>query len=289
VIPAFPRRAGPVLAALIAIAACSLEKPDPASQAAAILSKRPSTFRDRLVALDDLASRELGIAGRTTLAESLYHYSARLRPRLAAAASDSSRVEILNAFFFDSLRIEPQLEDSTLAGSLPSRVLAERRGACVGLVLLYLALGDILELPLAPVFLPGHVMVRWRGGGQVRNIEILRRGIARSDSFYRETFALDRRPWYALSDARPDQALAALVFNLANHHRSRGFLDAALEEYRLVEERLPGFPEALGNQGAAYLLAGDRPRAREKLNAALAGDSLAEPARRNLEAHFDAD
>src|SRR4051812_42902443 len=40
------------------LSACRLEKPDPASQAAAILHKHPSDFQDQLVALDALAARE---------------------------------------------------------------------------------------------------------------------------------------------------------------------------------------------------------------------------------------
>ncbi len=282
-----------------------LERPDPASQAAAILNKRPASFQDRLIALDALASAELGFAERPALAESLHALAARLRPALAAAVRggsggapgeaasgrgvaeaggpDSLRAAILDAFLFDTLGLVPLLDDTALSSSLPSRVLADRRGGCLGLSLLYLALAEALDLPLRPVFLPGHVMVRWRSPSLVRNAETLRRGLARSDSFYRETFSLARRPWYALEDARPDQALAALVFNLANLHRSRGMLAAAETEYRLAESFLPAWPEALGNLGATLMLSGDREGAREYLEAALAGDSLAAPALRNLE------
>lgn len=284
--------------------ACRLERPDPASQAAAILHKHPSDFLDQLVSLDALAAREVkalepgvlsgpGGAGRAILAESLYAYTLRLRPALASAARsgasigidpDSARIAILNAFLFDSLGIVPVLDNSTLAESVPSLVLARRRGACVGLVLLYLALGRSLDLPLVPVFLPGHIFVRYRpAAGPTRTIETLRRGIPRSDSFYRETFALDRRPWYHLEDARPEQALAALVFNLGNAHRISGNLPAAREEYRLAEEALPGFPEALGSLGVCLMLAGEKSLAREKFTAALAGDSLSPAALRNLE------
>lgn len=293
-IPAAGRRKGPLLASILALAACGLEKPDPASQAAAILHKRPSGFLDRLVALDDLAARELEAAdgesggsaaplARTMLAESLYAYASRLRPSMAAAASDSVRADLLAGFFFDSLGIVPAPEDTGLASSLPGRVLATRSGSCVGLVLLHLALGRELGLPVYPVFLPGHVFVRFRSETHMRNIETLRSGLARSDSFYRETFALPKRPWYDLSDGRPEQALGALVFNLGNLHRRQGRRHEALWEYRLAEGLLPGFPEALGNQGAVLLASGNLDSARVMLEAALAGDSLAAPAWKNLE------
>jgi hypothetical protein len=291
------RRAALLALHLALLPVACLERPDPASQAAAILNKRPAGFQDRLIALDALASAELGIPGRPALAESLHALAARLRPALAGAfpggapgtgsagdgGFDSLRAGILDAFLFDTLGLVPLLDDTTLASSLPSRVLADRRGGCLGLSLLYLALAEALGLPLRPVFLPGHVMVRWRSPSLVRNVETLRRGLARGDGFYRETFSLARRPWYALADARPDQALAALVFNLANLHRAREMLAAAEAEYRLAESFLPAWPEALGNLGATLMLAGDRDGAREYLEAALAGDSLAAPALRNLE------
>lgn len=273
----------------LCIAGC-IERPDPASQAAAILHKHPSNFLDKLASLDALAGREAAAADpeaspapRPALVESLYAYSVRLRPSLESAGSDSAKVEVLNAFVFDTLGIFPLLDDTTLTASIPTYVLARKRGACMGLVLLYLALGQSLDLPLAPVFLPGHVFVRYGGGTGARNIETLRRGIARPDSFYRAAFSLAQRPWYGLADADPSQALGAFVFNLGNFHRARGDWTSAMEEYRLAEESLPGFPEAMGNRGAGFLAAGDEKSAKEKLEAALAGDSLAVPAWRNLE------
>jgi regulator of sirC expression with transglutaminase-like and TPR domain len=281
-------------------AACRLEPPDPASQAAAILHKHPSDFLDQLASLDALAVREVNALGssagggsgedvRPLLAESLYAYAQRLRPTLAAipeagATSDSSHIAVLNAFLFDTLRIRPLLDSAPLASSVPSLILARRQGSCVGLVLLYLALGKSLDIPLAPVFLPGHMAVRHVPPGRpARNIETLRGGIARTDSFYREAFSLGKRPWYSLKEAAPEKALAALVFNLGNARRASGDVKSAAEEYRLAEEALPGFPEALGNQGVCFMTDGDKAKAREKFVAALAGDSLAAPALRNLD------
>lgn len=282
-------RAAAAAAALLA-GACRLEPPDPASQAAAILRKHPSDFTDQLVALDALASREVAFlepsavpTRRTSLAESLYAYAARLKPVLAAAASDSQRVSILNAFVFDTLGMAALDGDTTLAAAVPGLALAHRRGSCVALTLIYLGLGKALDLPLVPVFLPGHICVRLRRGAEARNIEILRSGIARTDSFYRETFALGKRPWYSLADAPPEHALAALLFNMGNARRAHGDAGAAAEEFRLVAEILPGFPEALGSLGVCAWMQGDTAMAKLRFREALAGDSLSPPALRNLQ------
>jgi regulator of sirC expression with transglutaminase-like and TPR domain len=272
------------------LSACRLEKPDPASQAAAILRKHPADFRDQLAALDALAAREVAELEpsalppvRPILAESLYAYRTRLKPAWDAAGSDRERLQRLHAFFFDSLGMIPVDADTSLASSVPSLALASRRGSCVALTLLYLALGRSFDLPLGPIFLPGHVALRLRPrDGEAVNVETLRRGIARTDSFYRETFSLGKRPWYSLEDGPPERALAALLFNMANARRTRGDLAAAAEEYRLVAEILPGFPEALGNQGVCAL-GRDREAAARLFRAAYAGDSLS-PARANLAA-----
>ena len=274
-----------------ALSACRLERPDPASQAAAILRKHPSDFQDQLVALDALAQREVAElepgampASLPILAESLYAYRTRLKPWLASAASDRERMDRFNAFFFDSLGLAALDADTTLAASVPGLALARRRGSCVALVLLYLAVGRSLDLPLFPVFLPGHVALRLRrAAGESFNVETLRRGIARSDSFYRETFALAKRPWYALADARPEAALSALLFNMANARRARAEWALASGEYQLVAEALPGFPEAIGNRGLCSLRMGDRDAAERDFREAYAADSLS-PARANLEA-----
>jgi regulator of sirC expression with transglutaminase-like and TPR domain len=272
----------PVVGLLSALGGCRLERPDPVAQASAILHTHPADFIDQLSTLDAMAAKEVGLPSSASLPESLYRQSVRLKPLLARASGDSAKVAILNAWVFDSLAISPIDDSDDLAVSLPSRVLAERKGSCLGLTLLYLALGRSLDLPLRPVFLPGHIFVRYRSDAYACNIETLKRGLARTDSFYRENFSLRSRPWYTLRDGEPKQALAALVFNLGNAHRARGDWKYALEEYRLVEEAIPGYPQALCNQGAALLVTGDRKAAETKLLAAWEGDSLALPTRRNL-------
>ena len=264
---------------------CRMERPDPPSSASAILHKHPADFLNQLTALEARAAAEVNSPIQPWL-EKLTRQSQRLVPLLKSAHSDSEKVALLNTWVFDSLALVPISDSTDLIASLPSRVLADRKGSCLGLTLVYLALGQALDLPLHPVFLPGHIFVRYRSGAYAFNIETLKRGLARSDSFYRETFSLKSRIWYDLKDADPKQALAALVFNLGNTHRSRGEWRFALAEYRLVEEMIPGYPEAQVNQGAALLALGDRDAAEVKLLAAWMGDSQSPPARQNLSAIY---
>ena len=266
---------------VITLSGCKLERPDPASAAAAILHKHPADFLAALTALDALASTEVGLPPVPWVNE-LYRQSAQLKPLLKSVGSDSEKVGILNAWIFDTLSMAPSSDSTSLSGSLPSRVLTNHKGSCLGLTLLYLAFGQTLGLPLYPVFLPGHIFVRFHSASYTCNIETLRHGLARSDAFYRQEFFLNQRPWYTLMDAEPKQGLAALVFNLGNTHRARGDMQYALMEYQLTEEAIPGFPEALSNQGAVLLLLGSLKEAKIKLSEAVKGDSVNNPASINL-------
>ncbi len=266
---------------VVALDGCKIERPDPASAAAAILHKHPTDFLSALTALDALASAEIGLPPVPWVGE-LYRQSGQLKPLLTGARSDSEKVGILNAWIFDTLSIATSSDSTSLSGSLPSRVLTNHKGSCLGLTLLYLSFGQTLGLPLYPVFLPGHIIVRFRSPSYTCNIETLRRGLARSDAFYRQEFFLNQRPWYKLMDAEDKQALAALVFNLGNTHRAHGDLQYALAEYQLTEEAIPGFPEALGNQGAVYITLGSLKEAEKKLSQSVKGDSVNNPASINL-------
>ncbi len=279
---AWPAWAG-LLTVLLSIfqPGCRIEKPDPAAQVLSILHKHPADFLDQLSALDALSSREAGIP-TVSLPEELFPIAKKLKPLLASARTDSARAVLLTAWVFDTLGVRPDLESNNLEGSLPSQVLLRKRGSCVGISLLFLALGRVLDIPVKPVFLPGHLFVRFRSGNFARNIETLRPGIIRTDSFYRDTFHLAQRRWYDLSDREPVQALAALTFNLANFHAGRSQWDFALVEYSSAESLLPGYPDAVGSQGAALFALGRTPEAEAKLRAALDGDSLCKPAWRNL-------
>src|SRR5581483_3122329 len=59
---------------------------------------------------------------------------------------------------------------------LPS-VLESRRGVCLGVSVLYLALAQRLGIPLEIVTPPGHIFLRLKKGDKERNIETTCRGV----------------------------------------------------------------------------------------------------------------
>ena len=259
--------------------ACRLEPSDPAAEAAAILHKHPAGLADRMGALEALVLREFPDSSPepSGLADSLFRYRQRLTASGFGALPAEEKPEALLRFLFDSLGIK-SMDSGSLHSSLPGCVLTSRQGSCVGLALLALGLAEAMNVDAAVVFLPSHLFLRLRAGPDSwRNAELLRHGMIRSDSFYRETFRLAKRPWYGLVSRPADQALGALLFNLANAHALAGQKSTAHAEYRLVEEVIPDFPDALGCDGA-MLAADGHAGAVPKLEASLAGDSLSYPA-----------
>jgi regulator of sirC expression with transglutaminase-like and TPR domain len=254
---------------------CRIEKPDPVSAANAIIHKHPSDFLDQLTALDALAAEQAGLP-KAPWMDILYSQSSQLKSSLKSAVSDSAKVAILNAWIFDSLGLSADPDSNGLSNSLPSQVIANKRGSALGLTMVYLVLGQTMQLPLVPVLMPGHIFIRYQSNSYTCNIETLRRGSAESDSFYQARYFLSKRPWYKLAPGNPEQALCALLFSLANHHFSQGKWAFALGEYQLVLGALPGFPEALIQEGNTLLNIHDPKTAEDRFQTAFKGDSLSQ-------------
>lgn len=266
---AFPKRALrlhfglPWLVVLIPLAACAPEKaPDlqsilehhalPAPAHHQCLETADSSAAGFLSCLFDIHAHADSLVKKTftsreALGDSLEDFARRLESGLARAPSDSHRVQEIISFVYDTLALDPVIEDQREDSWILGRLLERREGSCVALASLFLGLGAELKMPLHGVFLPGHFFITWRKGEYSRHVETLRRGLARSDSFYRDYFHLPRHPWYGIKPRRGAEALAASLFNLGNLHRSRGEHLLAAREFARVALLLPGFPEALGN------------------------------------------
>ena len=95
-------------------------------------------------------------------------------------------------------------------------LLNTHKGYCMNLSLLYLILGQKLDLPLHGVALPNHFFVRYEQEGVRINIETTERGISYPDSFYQQRFGTgaDNRNSYFMKNLDGRQTLGAYFSNI---------------------------------------------------------------------------
>jgi tetratricopeptide (TPR) repeat protein len=159
-------------------------------------------------------------------------------------------IDDINAVVWDELSFVREVDSAATRFFQLAEVVARRRGNCLGLGALYLALGERLGVPLDGILLPGHFLVRTREPSR-RNIELLRRGEAMPEPWYRGKYG----PWPGPDSAydRP-LTLAELVaihwYNRGNDLRESDDLAGAEAAFVRAARGFPGFAEAHANLGA---------------------------------------
>jgi regulator of sirC expression with transglutaminase-like and TPR domain len=186
-------------------------------------------------------------------------------------------VAIVRALF-EELGFVREVESTELRFVLLPSVLRERRGSCVGLGALYLALAESLGFEARGVLRPGHFYVRQQSPGAPRNVELLRRGEAMSDDWYEQRFPLPAgAPGYYARPLTTEQVLGVVEYNVGNERRRQERYVEAEAAYASAARRFPAFAEAHASLGAMQHLLGDLPRAAasyriaRQLNSGLAG------------------
>ncbi len=166
----------------------------------------------------------------------------------------------INRLLFGELGYRREVHDRSPELMLLSRILERRRGSCVGLGALYLALGEATGLPIRGVLVPGHFFVRLDPAkGRRLGIELLKRGRAMPAAWYRRKYRVpDRNPTYLAQSLTASQSLAVFRYNLANEYRLRGQYRRARAAYEAVLEQLPRFAEARASLGLVHQLQGHR-------------------------------
>lgn len=187
----------------------------------------------------------------------------------SADSNGASLASRLSALIFDSRGFVREVDDSDLRFTLLPNVLRDRRGGCVGLGSLYLALAEALGLTAHGVLRPGHFYVRLDEGGGHTNLELLRRGEVMPDSWYESRFPAPRG---AVGEyGRPltlDETVGVILFNVGNQRRREHRLEAARSAYARAVRLFPAFAEAHASLGAALHLLGRFDEAQRSYQAA---------------------
>ena len=172
------------------------------------------------------------------------------------AGSHADIADDVNAVVFGELGFEREIHSTASRFFQLSSVIDQRRGNCLGLGALYLAIGERIGVPLDGVLLPGHFFVRTRGTSR-HNVELLRRGEAMPDGWYRTKYG----PWPEAGSAyfRPitvTELVAVHWYNRGNDLRAAGDMVAAEAAYARAAREFSGFAEAHASLGTVQQLRG---------------------------------
>jgi tetratricopeptide (TPR) repeat protein len=151
-------------------------------------------------------------------------------------------------------------------------VLRRRRGHCVGLSSIYLALGYRAGLPLFGVSAPRHFFVRWDGEGLRQNVELTARGAPHPDSYYVERYRISEdaiNRGVHLQSLQRREMLVEILNNRASYHWDRGDVARASRDLDRVVVASHNFARAYAGRGFIALQRGELKEARDDLGRAL--------------------
>jgi tetratricopeptide (TPR) repeat protein len=205
----------------------------------------------------------------------------RLRPEVSGAADGDRVVDafrrillVEEGFTYDKSASNPQ-------NYLLEAVLARKKGNCLGLSMLWLALADRLDLPFRGVYVPSHCFVRYEGKDVRRNVEFAEGGASWGDDRYRREFRIrPGRPY--LSSLSSGEMLGVYLKTLGAAYSRKGREEDALRTYDEAGRLYPGMPDVHFNAGVSLQKLGRLDEAAGKYRRALELDPDMAAARDNL-------
>lgn len=162
-----------------------------------------------------------------------------------------SAIPVINEYLFDELGFK-SISEATDPGSLfLHTVMDKKRGYCLSLSILYLAIGERLGLPLYGVVVPGHFFVRYDDGRARFNIETTSEGAAAPDEHYIAKFKVPQggNNHIYMKNLNKIQTLGCFFNNLGNSYSDAGDIDSALLAFERAVAINPALSESRANLG----------------------------------------
>ncbi|MAG58874.1 MAG: hypothetical protein CMJ83_21520 [Planctomycetes bacterium] len=187
-------------------------------------------------------------------------YEIELAERLAGEKDARRKARLVAEYFFKQQRYTSHEDLAHPDNFYVDKMLITRRGYCLSLSAMILAVGARLKLPLHGVASPRHFFVRWDDGRVRVNIETTEGGAIRDDAYYvaRGTPPEAVRAGLYLKNLTPRQVVAYLINNEGYVVWKRG--DAAAVAERRFKQAIavyPGLLEAQINLGVVAAERGD--------------------------------
>jgi tetratricopeptide (TPR) repeat protein len=175
----------------------------------------------------------------------------------AALAREPARgpAVALGEAIFQASGFVREVDDPDLRYVFLSPVLEARRGSCVGLGSLFLAVAELVGIRARGVLVPGHFYVQVEEGHGWRNVELLRRGEEMPDAWYRARYGAPAGA-VAGTPLDPTQVPGVVAYDVGNERRRAGRLAEARRAYERAVRALPSFAQAHASLAAVLQLTG---------------------------------
>jgi len=185
--------------------------------------------------------------------------AAAIRTTTPTAASPGEVFSALGQHFFGPGGFSSSSNLSGPEGVSVVAVLDSRRGTCVGLAIVYLALAQRLGLEAHAVATPVHLFIRVRLGDAVRNVELTESGREIEDDAYRRRYKTDETGIASgvfMRELSNSELIAHLLSNQAVALSRQGSLNDALARYDAALALAPQLVAAWYNRGLDLMNAG---------------------------------
>lgn len=136
---------------------------------------------------------------------------------------------------------------------LMNYVLDNRKGVCMSLSMLYLAIAERIQLPVYGVVAPGHFFVRYDDMVHTINIETTAQGRSFDNDHYRSVYPnkyTAETMYYKNLSKR--ETIGAYLNNFGTFYLSQELVDDAIKTLKLATTVTPQFTEPYINLGNAY-------------------------------------
>jgi tetratricopeptide (TPR) repeat protein len=180
-----------------------------------------------------------------------------IRDRLQAKKikADARAIEVINQYLFEEQGFSSVKEADDPNDLFLHSVLKNKRGYCLSLSVLYLAIGERLGLPLYGVVVPGHFFVRYDDGRERFNIETTSKGGYATDESYIKKFKVpsETADGIYMKNLNALQTLGCFFNNLGNSYMEVGNKKQAQAALERAVGINPGLAESRTNLGNIYL------------------------------------
>ncbi|MCX5632717.1 MAG: tetratricopeptide repeat protein [Phycisphaerae bacterium] len=178
----------------------------------------------------------------------------RLKGR-SPSANSRQTIEIINKLLFDELGFSPVDNADNPQDLFLSSVLDSKKGYCLSLSILYLAIAERLELPVYGVVAPGHFFVRYADKNKPFNIETTQKGVSPPDEHYIKEFKIpqDKPQAIYLRNLSKKETIGCFFNNLANVYFDLNDIENAYYYQQKAVDINPLLAEARTNLGNILL------------------------------------